>query len=180
MQTCDPRQPQETLPEYANRVLRYALTYGIAPLTLEQLEQADTAAQQATCRLPAKLDPDAARLDAQLHRIRTNVQIALSARRAALQAAQAQLDQLYAQPEPADAPGAPQAPTQTPEQRAVQLLKAALILVMDPRDDRNGPGSPAKLVPPTPRIPPGGVALQTPTRPTLNPRQAPSGPDIAF
>ena len=43
---CPDPQPEEARPEYASRVLRYALTFGIEPLTLSQLEVADRYAQQ--------------------------------------------------------------------------------------------------------------------------------------
>lgn len=182
--TLAPRAEGEPLPEYAARVLRYALTYGPATLSPADLEQADQAAQRTVAALPAKLDPDAARLDAHLHTLRTRIAHALAAHHQARRQADTALAALYQAPDDPDTPDTPETP-QTPEQRAVRLLKAALLLVMGPRDDRSGPGSPARLIPPTPRLPSGGIALVTPpatrppsTRPT--PPPAVAAPDIQF
>ena len=86
------------MPHYAARILSYALRYGVAPLTLSQLEQADSAAQLAVCTLPRTLDADQARLDATLHTCRLEIARVRQEHGAQLAQAQRLLDQLGGSP----------------------------------------------------------------------------------
>lgn len=154
------------MPEYAARVLRYALLYGPEPLTLAQLEAADAQAQRHVAMLPARLDVDAARLDTTLHMLRHRLAARIAQRHA--QAAhearmQAALDQ-----EPLTtrmAQDSLQASEMTDQERALTLLRAALVLIMGPQDPgHDGGGRPARLVPPRPTRPSPGTTLD-PRRP---------------
>lgn len=164
---CPSQGPQEPTPEYSSRVLRYALTYGPEPLTLAQLDLCDGEAQRAVCRLPRQLDDHAAQLDATLHRLRLQIAGYQTIRRA--QAAQeARTLAALAQDTPDDliAPTTSSQPSaqgipDDPQTRAIRLLRAALVLIMDGNGDDGGKG--ARLTPPVPQLPPSGIAL--PERP---------------
>lgn len=68
----------------------------------------------------------------------------------------------------ADAQADDQTEAQTPQERAIRLLRAALLLVMDQDQDRPEGGQKARLSPPRPNLPPGGPggnAVAVPTKP---------------
>ncbi len=168
---CAEQQPGESLIAYQYRVLRYALTCGADPLTRSQLEHADTAAQQTVCALPGKtLDPDQARIDATIHRVRLRIAGLLEVKRAQLNHAQRLLDALYTRDDQEEtAPGQPSATQEDDATRAARLLRAALTLIMQPPSNGQGGGGAQRspLIPPAPRTPPSdGHALSTPGRPT--------------
>lgn len=169
---CPSQAQAETLPEYATRVLRHALGQGPGLLTLDQLTQADHAAQLEICRLPAKLETlDQGRLLARLHACRLEMAARMDERRAQ----EAQDAQAMARwSGDADAPDLdPQAPGDAPDHapdnpqaRAFRLLRAALTLILDgndPHPSNGGGGRPAPLIPPAPTRPPAGIALDART-----------------
>lgn len=81
LQPCSPQQPQETIPEYAARVLRYLLQCETTILlTDDQLTQADHAAQRQICSLRGD-DGTASHLEP--HQ-RTQLQILTAARHSIL------------------------------------------------------------------------------------------------
>ena len=155
--SCPDQAADETRPEYAARCLRYLLAGGpLSALTREQLAQADTAAQTQVCRLPLVLEPHDQTQDRTLNDIRHR--LAQEQRRRSATAAQAAaiLEACYPPTSDLDDAPGPQDAPQTAEQRAVRLLKAALILIMDDERPRGGRG--ARLIPPSPTRPPGSVA----------------------
>lgn len=174
---CPDQQAGEPTPEYASRVLRYALTYGIQPLTMSQLETADNAAQLAVCALPAALNQDAARLDTTLHALRLRLACRMAEKRRQLAAINRALEEMT--PSPSDADEQPGQPGQAPESdadRAARLLRAALTLIRgNGNGSQGGGGRPAYLQPPAPVRPgpPGGLHVDD--RPTL-----PAKDGIAF
>jgi hypothetical protein len=174
--TCSDRAPDERLPEYATRVLRYAITYGIAPLTLSQLELADATAQGCVASLPQTLTQDARRHDQALHALRLRMQARIAAKRAQLAQVQRLIDACDLETQTAaNAPQPDQdAPEMTDQERALTLLRAALTLIMQPpgSPDGNG-GHGARLIPPTPNRPPGSNAQQPPppSAPAAGPRR---------
>lgn len=158
---------QEPQPYYAWRLLQHALSYGISDFGLEQAEQADRAAMQAVAALPAKLDADAARLDQVLHDTRHRLAAHIAQHRADRAQFARMLTELYGAPATLDeTPGAPPAP-ESDADRATRLLRAALLLIMDPGKGNGGDG--ARLIRPKPTQPPSAGALTSPT-------MAPSGP----
>lgn len=161
--TCEDRAPGEPLPEYASRVLRYAITYGLTPLTLSQLELADATACACVAQFPQTLSPDDARQDAALHALRLQLQARAAQKRAQLAGLQKLIDQCDQDTQTsANAPGV--APELSDQERALQLLRAALTLIMQPPGSQDG-GKGARLIAPTPSRPPGANALQPPPVP---------------
>lgn len=162
-QSCPDQAAQEPQPEYATRVLGYALTFGIEPLSLEQLETADAQAARIVANLPAHFDdePDARRLDATLHTLRLRLACRMGEKRRQRAALQRAMDELYASPpdDPTRQAGADMAEL-SDQERALTLLRAALVLIMGPQPPgSNGGGRPAPLVPPPPTRPPSGQAV---------------------
>lgn len=145
-----------TLPEYAARVLGYALRYGCHTLDGEQLRHADSAAQLAACSLPADLDPDQARFNDTLHTLRLEIQREQLTRAAQLARLAAQLAEMTEQTDDPQDLGH-DAPEESDTDRAAKLLRAALLLIMGPLDPGTGNG--------------GG--RRTPLQPPPNPK--PSG-----
>lgn len=167
---CTPQGAGESLPEYASRVLRYALAEGPDTLTLEQCRHADAAAQLHICSLPAHLENlDQGRILVSLHTCR--LAIAAHAARRQQEAAQhaATLAALEPSPQEEEQPQGSQ--DDSPERdadRAARLLRAALTLIMQPPDSQggNGGGRPARLQPrpPTKPGPPGGMHADEPSQ----------------
>lgn len=164
----------EPISSYQTRVLRFALRYGIAGFSLRQLEIADARAQEAVCRIGGgkDLDQDARKLDDTLHALRLRLQKAISARRKAWTDVEAQLQdlaQIAAQEATAaqDEASQDQGPNQDSDQdRAVRLLRAALLLILDQGTDQGGGGRKARLQPPGPDKGPGSHAdTRTPRAP---------------
>lgn len=168
---CPDQGSTEPTSEYRARVLGYALQFGIEPLSLSQLEHADSCAQACVAALPMKLDPDQARHDQALHALRSRLAARMHEKRAQRASLQRLIDGM--EEEATTAANAP-APADTvevsPAERAARLLKAALILIMDPPSG-NGGGQHAKLQPPTPKLPPSGDALPVPGSPAAQPRR---------
>lgn len=164
---CLDREPMESYPEYAQRVLGYALTFGIEPLTLSQLEVADRYAQQIVSGQPGTHEPQHATLDQILHTIRLRLAVRMTAKRAQLAGVQKLIDQAYQESTaPANSNHSSQdasAPA-VDQERALTLLRAALTLIMGPQGGQDG-GKGAKLIPPTPKLPNGGIAMHQPTSP---------------
>lgn len=172
--TCPTQHPTEPLDTYAQRVLTYALVRSVQPLTLDQLRQADAAAQREICSLPATIETlDQGRYLHTLHMLRLEIQVRMAER----QAQEAQDERTRAglqsgtDEEIAPVQGANTAElSPDPQARALRLLKAALTLIMDGDGggsgggSSNGGGRPAPLVPPRPTRPSPGVALD-PRRP---------------
>lgn len=159
--TCEDRAQGEPLPEYASRVLRYAITYGIEPLTLSQLELADATACACVAAFPQTLSQDERRHDAALHTLRLRLQARAAHKRAQLADLQKLIDQCTQEStSAANGPqGQPGAPELTDQERAIALLRAALTLIMQPPGSQDG-GKGARLIAPTPNRPPGSNALQ--------------------
>lgn len=159
----DPQHPEETLPEYRARVLRYALRYGPTTLDAAQLRAADAAAQAAASSLPAYLEkhPGAATFDEHLHTLRLRIAEHQERRRLAwkeLEEEFRELDEAQALDETAAQDEAPAA-QETDQERAIKLLRAALTLVMQPpAPGQNGGGRPAPLQPQPPGKGPGAQA----------------------
>ena len=177
---CPPQQPAEPMPEYAHRVLGYALAYGIEPLSLSQLETADSAAQQAVTALPATFQPHDAVLDATLHALRLRLAARMAEKRRQLAALQRALDELDS-PSHADGIAPPEAADtveseESDADRATKLLRAALLLIMGQPPNSNGGGRPAPLIPPSPTRPPAGSYADS--QPTLTDHRR--NDDIAF
>lgn len=156
---CPEQQPDEPQLEYAGRVLAYALNYGPAPLTLTQLATADARAVEMIAGLPQKvdayaytsLDQDGARLYETLHQLRARIATRTAEKRAQLASLQRLMD--AAEQEAAAAQEAAQEETPESDQdRALRLLRAALILIMQPGQDGGG-GRPARLQRPVPSQP---------------------------
>lgn len=155
------REQAETLPQYAARVLGYALAHGLTDLSTEQIEQADQAAQRAAAALPMKLSPSDSRLDDALHVIRHRIARTLQERRSARAQLARMLRDLYPPTEETEPQAAAQGAPEDDATRAARLMRAALTLIMDPRQGEGGKG--ARLVRPTPSLPPSGIAQQPPT-----------------
>lgn len=171
---CTDRLESETHPEYASRVLRYALTYGIEPLAMSQLELADACAAESVAGLPGKLSYDQGRLDEWLHALRLRLQARMHEKRAQLAATQRLLNDLESDPQDdqIDAQTGAGMAELTDQDRALKLLRAALSLIMGPQPPSNGGGgTPAKLIPPSPTRPPAGSALTIPGSPAAQPRR---------
>jgi hypothetical protein len=173
---CADRTEGERLPEYAARVLRYAITYGLTPLTLSQLELADATAQGCVAAFPQTLNQDDARQDAALHALRLRLQARAAEKRAQLAQLQRLIDACdqdtqHAVNGPQGNQGNQDGPEQTDQERALQLLRAALTLIMQPPPPGSQDGGKgARLQRPTPNRPPGTNALQPPT-PDAGPRR---------
>lgn len=170
---CPPQHPAESQPEYALRVLRYALLDGPEPLTLDQLELADAQALIHVAALPARLDGDAARLDQTLHTLRLRLAAQMARRRAQQAQDQRTLNALSQETpdEAIDAPGATGTAELDDPTRALRLLRAALTLILDQdrgKGNGNGGGRPAPLIPPAPTRPPAGQYADSPR--TLPPK----------
>lgn len=165
--TCADRFEGEPLPEYASRVLRYAITYGVTPLTLSQLELADATAQQvvASFATPETLSPDDQRQDAAMHALRLRLHARMAQKRQQLAQLQRLIDQAYLESQqPANASQSAAGTAEMSDQeRALQLLRAALTLIMQPPPPGDG-GKGARLIAPKPTQPPSGNALQAPTQ----------------
>lgn len=160
---CQDQDAAETMPQYAARVLGYAMAYGCSSLTLAQLEIADAQAARHVAQLPQEMDHGAAVLDRHLHDTRTRLQLSARRKRAQLAALGRQLADLDAgTPNPDDAPGGQPGPEMTDQDRALNLLRAALTLIMGPQPPQGGGGRPALLVRPKPTKPSPGIALDTP------------------
>ena len=174
-QACPDQHGGETMPEYASRVLGYALRYGIGPLTASQLDLADATAQGIACSHPKEMDPDQARLDQTIHTLRLQIQREQLTRRARLTALQRLFDQMDATPSAdLDAPQGNLADErqESDADRAARLLKAALMLIMGPGlgPGNGGGGRPARLQPPPPDKGPGSHADSRPTPPPVGRR----------
>jgi hypothetical protein len=183
---CPDQQAGEAMPEYATRVLRYALRFGPEPLSLSQLETADAAAVRLVAGLPQEvdayaytsLDADATRLYDHLRTLRAQMAAQMAARRAQLAGLQRLIDQATMEAETAaNAPAADQTP-QSEQDRAIMLLRVALTLIMQPgAGSGNGGGRLAPLRPPQPVRPGPQGGLHADEPPTL----PPAGKDgIAF
>ena len=164
---CADRDAMESYPQYAQRVLGYALTYGIEPLTLSQLEVADRYAQQIVTSQPGTHEPHHAYLDEILHTLRLRLAARMAAKRQQLAGLQRLIDQAYQESETvANLTGGDQgdaAPASEQEQ-AIRLLRAALMMIMQPPTNGDG-GKGARLIRPVPKLPNGGIALQQPAAP---------------
>ena len=170
---CPPQQPAEPLPEYAARVLRYALHYGPEHLMLSQLDIADAQAARHVAALPASLDHGSTVLDTCLHTLRLRMQRQMALRRAQLTTLQRLIDQTTQNPPDHETPhsGPDMVEPESDAARAARLLRAALLLIMGPQPpSSNGGGRPARLQPRPPGKPgpPGGIHADD--RPTLPPR----------
>jgi len=168
---CLDREPMEGMPQYAQRVLGYALTFGIEPLTLSQLEIADSYAQQIVTSQPGTHEPHHQVLDQILHALRLRIAARMTAKRSQLASLQHLIDQAYQESEtPANDPhgsqefSAPQ-PQASEQEQAIRLLRAALMLIMQPPDNRDG-GKGARLITPTPKLPSGGIIMPIPSTPS--------------
>lgn len=157
---CTPRAQGEPLPEYASRVLRYALTFGIDPLSMSQLELADSTASLSVASLPSKLSYDQAKLNEWLHTLRLRLQARMQQKRAQLAQLQRMIDQASSDPDQnRNAPSATDTAELTDQERAIRMLRAALILIMDPPSQDGDGGKGARLIPPSPTRPNQGIAL---------------------
>lgn len=166
-QSCPDQDAHEPQPEYATRVLGYALTFGLEPLTLAQLETADAQAARIVASLPAHMNPDQTRLDATLHALRLRIACRLGEKRRQRAQLQRLLDQLGQESTQTgiDAQTGADMAELSDQERAVRLLKAALLLILDPgQGGSNGGGRPAPLQPPPPTRPSPGQAIDP--RPT--------------
>jgi hypothetical protein len=157
--SCQPQAAGETIPGYASRVLRFGIRYGAEYLTQDQTAHADHAALFQIAALPVTLTEDQARTYQLLVRFRRALQDDQERRKAArLQDARA-LARYAAELDPDDETAPPAgAEPEDDQTRAIRLLRAALILVMDrPQGRQDGHGT--RLQPP-PRFDPtpGGNA----------------------
>ena len=174
---CQEQGTAEGMTEYASRVLRYALNIGPETLTISQLEIADVQASRHVAALPAALDHGGAVLDGCLHGLRHRMQRLMAAKRRQLAQLQRMIDGSGAgmpsdDGAPTGQPDASSGAPQTEQERALALLRAALMLIMGPQPPNgngSGGGRPAMLVRPKPGRPPSGQAV--------NPRQ-PDGIDF--
>ncbi len=171
---CQEQGTAEGMTEYASRVLRYALNIGPETLTISQLEIADSQASRHVAALPAELDHGGTVLDTCLHGLRHRMQRLMLAKRRQLAQLQRMIDgagdgMSGPDDDASGQPDAASAPVQTEQERALALLRAALMLIMGPQPpsgNGGGGGRPAMLVRPKPGKPPSGQAV--------NPRQGDS------
>ena len=158
---------QEAQQEYTQRLTQYAIAHGIGGLTLSQLALVDVQLGRSVATLPATLDLDAARLDAHLHTLRLRVQLRMADKRAQLTRLAAMLAEDTQTAQAGDRLTTGQQDSQgevSDADRATQLLRAALILIMGQDGNGNG-GRGARLIPRPPTQPPQGSTLQNPGAP---------------
>lgn len=173
---CTGRTLDEPQSDYSARVLRYALTSGIEPLSLEQLEIADRAAQLQVSMLPSRLDADTSRVDDLYHTLRLRLAARMAEKRRQLAQEQRTLTALgltQAPDESEPQTGADTAEVEADSERAARLLRAALVLIMGPPNGNGGGGRPATLIKPTPKLPPSGQTIDPYPPPTR-------GDDVRF
>lgn len=166
----------DSLPEYRAALVWAALSCGNLPLDGERLAHLDAGLQAYAVAQAAQLDAPGAKVDAQVHDLRLRVQTRQEAERRRLaaqeQACNALLARVYGPQDDEAIEGGPQAqaPQASPQDRAVRLMRAALLLIMDDHQGDNPPGGQTtRITPPRPQLPPGGpggnaIATPTPTQ----------------
>lgn len=157
-QTAD--EPQHL---YALELIRHVIAHGCATLTLDELRQADRFYPLVVWRLESTTTAE------RLAEARRWILKVIEAREASLAAWMdeyasqeeelTQADTNQEQIEPEELP---------PAERAIRLMRAALIEIMDgqgPQDDGRGPGSRVPVAPRPPKFPPSNAQAIPPTPP---------------
>lgn len=164
-------------PEYFENREEYRASLvwaGLADLPLPQdratLEDLESGIGAAILRLPARLDAPGEIIAGRLSLLRRCVLARLARLDQQQRACDALLARIYDPPgdDQADAQDASQDTPQTAQERAVRLMRAALMLIMDDRQDRPDGGTRVRLTPRPPTLPPGGPggnAVAVPTAP---------------
>lgn len=154
-------------------LVRYALHCGLVALDGQQLRRLDAIALVTVQALPKDLEHGDRLLDTTMHDLRLSIAREQASRAQAWARIAAQCAGMDTDPE-TDQEVLDQVQTseETDQERAIKLLRAALLLIMGPGQDGGGRG--ARLQRPVPTMPPSGQARPLPGAP---PRR---GDDIAF
>lgn len=174
MTTATPTPYQPLAPDaLPQERIAHALQWGIGNLDGAGLRALDSIALAAVRGLPQELSPTDRIVDDRMHDLRLRIAQEQARRAQAWARIASQLAGMETDPDTDhDVPDQEQ-DQETDQDRALKLLRAALLLIMGPQQPGNGGGGgrPVRPMPPGPRTPPNdGRALSMPGAPVSSRR----------